>query len=283
LPPRIRLRSMVLFTLKQWTPVYRVARKLRFAWGSLLGPRSIDGIPGRVHRNDTMLSPTDQYAAQHYNRVGTTVVQILEESIEICNRQWNGLDKVLEVGCNYGRIVRQLVTKIDPSRVYGCDILEEGINFCAKEFNINALPPTFDEGFPKVPTFDLVYLLSVFTHMSDSAVTLLLQDIDKSMNPGAVLVFSANGPISASKVEKYGSPWIDRKDKIRKAMDERGSYFEEYSYGANRLGMSWHTKDRIHDIVSSTCRDLQLRKYAPARIDNHQDIYVFQKTSPPST
>jgi SAM-dependent methyltransferase len=175
-----------------------------------------------------MLSTTNQNGAQSYNQVGTAVVQILGESIEICNRQWNGLDKVLEVDCNYGRIIRQLVTKIDPSRVYGCDILEEGPKFCATEFKINALPPTFDENFPKVPTFDLVYLLSVFTHLSDSVITLLLRDIDKSMNPGAVLMFSTHGPISASKVEIYGSSWVDKKDKIRKAMDESGSYFEEY-------------------------------------------------------
>jgi len=278
-----KLRSTVISTLERWKPAYSVARKLRFAWGSLLGPRSIDGILGRVHRNDTMLSTTSQNGAQSYNQVGTAVVQILGESIEICNRQWNSLDKVLEVGCNYGRIIRQLVTKIDASRVYGCDILEEGPRFCATEFKINALPPTFDESFPKVPTFDLVYLLSVFTHLSDSVITLLLRDIEKSMNPGAVLMFSTHGPISASKVEIYGSSWVDKKDKIRKAMDERGSYFEEYSYGANRLGMSWHTENRIHNIVSSTCHALQLRKYAPAEIGNHQDVFVFQKTSPRST
>jgi SAM-dependent methyltransferase len=276
-----KLRGTVISTLERWKPAYSVARKLRFAWGSLLRPRSIDGVLGRVHRNDTMLSTSSQNAAQSYNQVGTTVVQILGESIEICNRQWNGLDKVLEVGCNYGRIIRHLVTKIDPSRVYGCDILEEGPRFCATEFKINALPPTVDESFPKVPTFDLVYLLSVFTHLSDSVITLLLQNIDKSLNPGAVLMFSIHGPISASKVEIYGSRWTDKKNKIRKAMDESGSYFEEYSYGANSLGMSWHTKDRVHDIVSSTCPDLRLRKYAPARIDSHQDIFVFQKTTLP--
>ncbi len=281
LPTKIRLRNVMLSAIKRSKLAYGLARKLRFAWGSLLGPRSIDGIPGRVHRNDTMLSTTNQNGAQNYNQVGTTVVRILGESIEICNRQWSDLDKVLEVGCNYGRIIRHLVTKIDPSRVYGCDILEEGPRFCATEFKINALPPTVDESFPKVPTFDLAYLLSVFTHLSDSVITLLLQNIDKSLNPGAVLMFSTHGPISASKVEIYGSRWIDKKNKIRKAMNESGSYFEEYSYGANSLGMSWHTKDRVHDIVSSTCPALRLRKYAPARIDSHQDIFVFQKTTLP--
>jgi hypothetical protein len=60
-------------------------------------------------------------------------------------------------------------------------------------------------------------------------------------------------------------------------MDENGSYFEEYSYGTDRLGISWHTKDRIDDIVSNACPALQVRNYAPARIDDHQDVFVFQK------
>jgi hypothetical protein len=60
-------------------------------------------------------------------------------------------------------------------------------------------------------------------------------------------------------------------------MDENGSYFEEYSYGTDRLGISWHTKDRIVDIVSNACPALQVRNYAPARIDDHQDVFVFQK------
>ena len=273
------MRRKVLSAIKRSKIVYGLARSLRFAWGSLLGPRSVSGIPGRVHRNDTMMSYGSEKAAASYNRVGTSVVQILEESIASCGRQWGEIGKALEIGCNYGRIVRHIVTKIEPARMYGCDILDEGPKFCSMEFGINALPPTYAEGFPKKPVFDLVYLISVFTHLSDAVIGRLLQDIGISMRSGGVLVFTTHGPVSASKVEMYGSYWANRSDEIICAMDEDGSFFEEYSYSADSLGMSWHTEDRINYIVSSVYPTLQLRHYSPARLDDHQDVFVFQKAS----
>jgi len=66
-------------------------------------------------------------------------------------------------------------------------------------------------------------------------------------------------------------------------MDENGSYFEEYLHLANKVGLSWQTKERIEELVSKTCPAVQLQNYEPARIDNHQDVYVYQKSSEPST
>lgn len=132
IPPSMRMRRVMLAAIKRSKVAYNIARRLRFAWGSLLGPRSINGIPGRVHRNDTMWSYGSPIAALRYNQVGTAVVQILDESLEACNVRFGDVGKALEVGCNYGRIIRQLVTKIAPSSVYCCDILGEGPKFCAR-------------------------------------------------------------------------------------------------------------------------------------------------------
>ena len=271
------LRSATISAIRRSNLLYGLAWKLRFAWGSLMGPRSIGGIPGRVHRNDTMFQYGDPKAAESYTQVGKNVVQILEEAIEFCDRSWSELGKVLEVGCNYGRITRQLITKVEPAGVYGCDILQEGPNFCAKEFKVNALPPTYSEGFPKEPSFDLVFLISVFTHLSNAVIATLLMEIDKSMKPGGILMFTAHGPISAAKIEIYGPLWVDKHEEIRDALDDSGSYFKEYSYGTDKLGMSWHTEDRMLNLVRETCPTLQLKNYGPARLDNHQDVYVFQK------
>jgi SAM-dependent methyltransferase len=274
---RSNLRSAAISAIRRSNLLYRLAWKLRFAWGSLLGPRSIEGIAGRVHRNDTMFQYGDPNAAESYAQVGENVVQILEETIETCGRSWSDLGKVLEVGCNYGRITRQLITKVEPARVYGCDILQEGPDFCAKEFKVNSLPPTYSEGFPKEPLFDIVFLISVFTHLSNAVIATLLKEIEKSMQPGAILMFTAHGPISAAKVQIYGPLWVDKHKEIGDALDDSGCYFKEYSYGTDMLGMSWHTEDRMLNLVREACPSLQIKNYGAARLDNHQDVYVFQK------
>lgn len=277
LSARHKLRAAALNTIKRSKPIYFIARKLRFAWGALVGARFVEGIQGRVHRNDTMLSVVTPKNIEGYNQVGETVVQILEESILKCGRQWSDIGSVFEIGCNYGRIIRRLITKVDTFNVYGCDILKGGPKFCAAEFGINALPPTFDADFPKTRSFDLVYLISVFTHLSDDAIKQLLLDIDKCLNPNGVLVFTTLGPVSASKLALYGPHWHNKNAQIGNALDTSGSYFEEYDYGTDSLGMAWHTKDRISQIAATNCPALKLQDYVPARLDAHQDIFVFQK------
>ena len=45
-------------------------------------------------------------------------------------------------------------------------------------------------------------------------------EIDKSMKPGGILMFTAHGPISAAKIEIYGPLWVDKHEEIRDALDK---------------------------------------------------------------
>ena len=49
------LPATLLDRVKRSPLVYQVARRVRFAVGSMLGARTVPGIPGRCHYNDFML------------------------------------------------------------------------------------------------------------------------------------------------------------------------------------------------------------------------------------
>jgi SAM-dependent methyltransferase len=102
---------------------------------------------------------------------------------------------VLDFGCGWGRIFRFFLKDIDPARLHGTDVSEEMVTFCRQEFRWGTFhrndpfPPTkFGDG-----TFDLIYALSVFSHLSEDAHRKWLAEFKRILVPGGVLIATTWG------------------------------------------------------------------------------------------
>ena len=160
------LPESVLNKIKSNRTVYQIARGARSSVGSLLGGRNIPGVPGKVHYNDFMLDSTDPKDVVHYLGAARATVAQLEESLGAAGKTWQDVQSMLEFGSGYGRITRLLVQKIEPSKLTVCDVIDESSRFCAEEFKVRRVPSTPDiQAFRAEPS-DLVFFLSVQTHLS---------------------------------------------------------------------------------------------------------------------
>jgi len=122
--------------------------------------------------------------------------------IELCNVKKNF--KVLEVGCQYGRLTMPFIKFLnDDGSYYGLEILSEAVDSC--KTNIAAKYPNFHfiksnvynkyynpDGKIKANqyrfpfddnSFDLVFLVSVFTHMMPDDVKHYLGEISRILKP----------------------------------------------------------------------------------------------------
>jgi SAM-dependent methyltransferase len=103
-----------------------------------------------------------------YEAIGRQCRERLERLLP-GNWSWDG-KRVLDFGCGAGRTLRHFLNEAERAEFYGCDIDGPSIDWLNEHF----VPPlhVFRSGEePSLPQpdgfFDLVYALSVFTHLTD--------------------------------------------------------------------------------------------------------------------
>ncbi len=101
--------------------------------------------------------------------------------------------RVLDFGCSWGRTLRFFMREVPADRLHGIDCMPKGIA-CAQEANpwcrfslIEPLPPLDRSDFPD-GSFDLIYLYSVFSHLSEEAHALWLAEFHRLLRPGGLLL-----------------------------------------------------------------------------------------------
>jgi SAM-dependent methyltransferase len=266
----------LLDKIKRTRPVYNLARRVRFAIGERLGARPVEGLTGRVHYNDFMLTSAEPEKVASYRNGATAFVDILQRSVAEAGRSWDSLEAVMEVGCGYGRIVRELVKRLPPSRIFVSDVIDGGARFTAAEFGVQKVPP-IERGELK-SKFDLIYLLSVYTHLRRDMVIANLRGVAAALKPGGIAVITIHGQGSAETAERYEQYWLD-KARLLQALAHDGYYYERYPYYYDEYGLTWFTRGAFEKLVSETAPELSLVAYHAMDVDAHQDIFVYRKTT----
>jgi SAM-dependent methyltransferase len=158
--------------------------------------------------------------AQSFLEVGRRCVSDLEGGLARAGTpSLESFTSVLDFGCGCGRTLRWLDRLARQAQLAGTDIDGECVSWCAEnipfaQFSRNELLPPlgYTDG-----AFDLVYALSVFTHMTESAQDAWLAELHRITRPVAVLLLSTHGPHTWSslspryrrRVEQDGFLWID--------------------------------------------------------------------------
>jgi SAM-dependent methyltransferase len=270
------LPTNVLNAVKRTRPVYQVGRKARFALGSCMGARYVAGLDSRAHYNDFMLASTSADHLRSYQRGAVEFVGILDQSLREAGRDWRSVKSCLEIGCGYGRIVRELRHKVPPQAISVCDVIDEGARFTAAEFGVRRVPVIEVMGRDYDETFDLIYLLSVYTHLPRRIIEENLAKTSKLLKPNGVLVFSVHGKQSAEMAEIYEQYWLD-KAKLNAELDRTGFFYERYPYYYSEYGLTWIVADEVRTLVASTAPGLDFVAHHPLAVDAHQDVFVYRR------
>ncbi|MEQ8936323.1 MAG: class I SAM-dependent methyltransferase [Amphiplicatus sp.] len=96
--------------------------------------------------------------------------------------------RILDLGCGAGRVIRHL-PKLTDAALFGVDYNPSLAGWCAKnlkgDFRRNELRPPLD--FPEAH-FDIIYLISVFTHLRIPTQREWLAEVARVTRPGGVVL-----------------------------------------------------------------------------------------------
>ena len=170
----------------------------------------------------------------------------------------------LDFGCGCGRVTWHVKRQHPAWTITGCDIDAEAIAWCQQHLQRVA---TFDliEHWPPVAlasdTFDLIYAISVFTHLGEEMQFAWLKELQRLAKPGGLLLLSVHsiallGDARASEARKEGFVYS-----AARAAEGLPDFYRT----------SWHSSGYIRDNWSQY---FDIVEIVEKGINNHQDLVV---------
>jgi len=124
---------------------------------------------------------------------GRRAAESLRAALERRGVDLDGLQSILDFGCGCGRVTRHW--KALAGAVHGTDLNPRLVDWCRRRltfgrFQVNRLRPplAYDGG-----QFDLVYALSVFTHLPEPLQSPWMSELRRALRPGGHLLLTTHG------------------------------------------------------------------------------------------
>jgi SAM-dependent methyltransferase len=125
---------------------------------------------------------------------GKLGAQALHDVLQKNNVEIAQFDSILDFGCGLGRVLRRL-PDLTGAQLFGCDYNRKLIVWCRAnlpfaEFSTNELERKlkYDDH-----SFDFVYALSVFTHLTASQHRFWIEELRRILRPGGYLFLTTHG------------------------------------------------------------------------------------------
>jgi SAM-dependent methyltransferase len=169
------------------------------------------GIDCVIHPEDDIFRffasyPDSRHPIRDYLADGWRTLAELMLVLERIGRPLLGMDSVLEFASGYGRFTRHLA-RVLPGKVTCADVMPGAADFLRDRFGVAAFDSAHDPAAVAFPgRFELVFVLSLFTHLPLHAWGPWLRALAGAVAPGGVLLFSVHNEAAGLEAGvSYGS------------------------------------------------------------------------------
>ena len=179
------------------------------------------------------------------------------------------IGRMLDFGCGCGRVVRYWANV--PTRIHGCDYNAVLVNWCRRRlpfsrFGTNGLAPPLPYADA---SFDLVYALSVFTHLPRTLQQQWMGELARVLTPNGYLIVST-----------HGEAYLETLTEVERTRFRDGQLVvrNDAEAGSNRCGF-FLSEDYVRRHLAP---GFVVRDYAPrgARGNPPQDLVLLQAHAP---
>lgn len=178
--------------------------------------------------------------------------------------------RMLDFGCGCGRVLTWLRYLYPNSELHATDIDREAIEWCRKhlggqaDFSTNQNNPPLAYGDGR---FDLVYSVSIFTHLPEAMQFAWLEELSRVTRPGGTLLLTIRG----------ARFFPGRSRRARRSLEKHGFYYHRRrgTYGLPGFyQQSYHSEDYVRREWSRCFDILEIQHQG---IAGNQDLVVCRK------
>jgi SAM-dependent methyltransferase len=130
-----------------------------------------------------------------YFSVGWSALHCINVSLMAARIQPVSIRTILDLPCGHGRVLRHLSEAFPGANITACDLLRDGVDYCAQTFGASALYS--DENPANIAlepnSFHLIWVGSLLTHLRADRWLDFLSLFQHALRLGGLLIFSAHG------------------------------------------------------------------------------------------
>jgi SAM-dependent methyltransferase len=248
---------------------FGVARNLsrpRQAWANrrLRRMGAPDGFP--IPPDSLLFLISGEASVGGYLSEGAKVVQSIQQEMSNLGRPIQKNTAILDFGCGCGRVLRHW-RGID--NLSGSDYNPKLVRWCQENLpharvQINDLLPPLP--FPS-GAFDLVYVLSVFTHLPKSAQGPWMEEIRRVLRPGGTLLVTFHGP---AFLHLLNSDEVDR-------FSAGEMVVANAEYAGTNVCAAFHPEPYVRSVLASDWKVLAFHPQGAGGVGvGPQDLYMLE-------
>ncbi len=195
----------------------------------------------------------------------------IEAALLKINKELTSFRYILDFGCGCGRTILWFASHSRSSHFYGTDIDTDAISWCHN--NLDFANFTVNESLPPLEypseMFDLIYAISVFTHLNEDYQFHWLSELKRVAKPKAILLLTVHGRHCWMKLPREELAKIERSGFLFTTTNVMKGIFPEW------YQVAYHSKEYILDKYT---KYFDVLDYIPRGLNDHQDIIILQKS-----
>lgn len=234
---------------------------------------NMTGLDCRISPSDDIFHffaghPSSLNPLRDYFADGWRTLAELTLLLEAVDRPLLRTPRVLEFASGHGRFTRHLVKALGAPRVTVSDVVPSAVEFSRATFGVDGfLSASRPEDVRWPGQYDLVFVLSLFSHLPRSTWSRWLRVLQDCVAPGGLLVFSTHG-VKAADFDSV-------------TLDGEGFFFapssESNAIDANEYGTAFTSEAFVLKEIAEVWGPDALAHHALVHFWNHQDAYVLRK------
>jgi SAM-dependent methyltransferase len=181
---------------------------------------------------------------------------------------------ILDFGCGIGRVLRQW-SELEGPVLHGTDYNPSLVRWCRTQlpfvqFQVNSLDAPLDA---QPSSYDFIYCLSVFTHLSETLQRFWIDELVKVLKPGGYLLITTHGDhylpmLSEIEQEQYRRGNLVVQKGRREGTNDCAAFHPE-SYVRGNLAQGLEVVAmRPEGALGNPCQDLYLFRKPCSRNEN---------------
>jgi ubiquinone/menaquinone biosynthesis C-methylase UbiE len=199
---------------------------------------------------------------------------------------------ILDFGCGCGRMVRFLNNYSTSNTIHACDVNPDHVDWCRD--NLHNVQLSQCDSLPPLPykdqMFNLIYGLSVFTHLSENNATKWLSELNRVLKPDGILMVTIHG-LTALNTINNSTQHQEMFNLGPEVVTKTIEYFKEqpfvfFKYGQNTIeiakagseyGNTFIHPDYIYKYWSK--EGFKVLEVIPGGLRGWQDIVILQRSA----